>query len=65
MEKNWSRGEAKDKGGGGRSGEVGDKRDYSGAGEGVTNRVPSLPFSMICHSEVINHAGRTNHGGRT
>ena len=41
----------------GRSGEVGDKRDYSGAGEGVTNRVPNVPFRTICRSEVTNRVG--------
>ena len=39
-------GEHKDEGGGGIKG------DYSGAGEGVTNRVLNVPFSTICHSEV-------------
>ena len=39
--------------------------NYSGAGEGVTNRVPNKPFSTICHSEVRNRVQVTNGVGRT
>ena len=38
---------------------------YSGAGKGVTNRVPSVPFGTICHSEVTNRIGGTNRFGKT
>ena len=45
--------------GGGRGRER-ENLNYSGAGEGVTNRVLSVAFSMICHSEVTNRVVVTN-----
>ena len=49
-------GKTKKMGGGGR-----EKANYSGAGEGVTNRVPSVPFSSelkSCRSD--KSCGRTS-----
>ena len=41
------------------------KKEIIGAGEGVTNRVPGVPYGMICHVEFTNcvwvtSAGRTS-----
>ena len=40
-------------------------KNYSRAGEGVTNHVLSVPFSAIHHSRVTNCVGVTNFVGRT
>ena len=41
----------------------GRKRGYNGAGEGVTNRVPSVPFVTICQSEATDRVGASNRVG--
>ena len=38
---------------------------YGGAGEGVTNRVLSVPFRTICYFEVTNRVGVTDRVGKT
>ena len=43
----------------------GGKKEITGAGKGVTIRVPSVPYGTICHADVTNRVWVTSRAGRT
>ena len=43
----------------------GGKKEITGAGEGMTNRVPGVPYGTICHAEVTNRVWVTSRAGIT